>query len=135
MKAGCDLLFVDGFDDGDQVPALVSDEFYAAAHNALRAPGVMVLNFFGHDRKFDRYLQRIEAAFNECVICLNAKEDGNVIVFALKGAPRSIEWDELRRCAFKLEAKLGLPFVRYVAGLRKMNRWTRQALLIGPEAD
>jgi spermidine synthase len=134
MKAGCDLLFVDGFDDGDQVPALVSDEFYAAAYNALRAPGVMVLNFFGHDRKFDRYLQRIEAAFNEFVICLNAKEDGNVIVFALKGAPPSIEWDELRRCAFKLEARLGLPFVRYVAGLRKMNRWTRQALLIGPEA-
>ncbi len=134
-EAGCDLLFIDGFDDGDQVPTLVSDEFYAAANRALRSPGVMVLNFFGHDRKFDRYLERVEAAFNGAVICLNAKDDGNIIVFALKGAPRSIEWEELKRSAFRLEARLGLPFVRYVAGLKKMNRWTRQALLIGPEAD
>ena len=134
MKEGCDVLVVDGFDDGDQVPALVSEEFYAAAYRALRSPGVMILNFFGHDRRFDRYLQRIEVAFGECVVCLNAREDGNVIVFALKGGPRAIEWEELKRCAFRLEAKLGLPFVRYVAGLRKMNRWTRKELLISPEA-
>lgn len=133
MKEGCDVLVVDGFDDGDQVPALVSEEFYAAAYRALRSPGVMILNFFGHDRRFDRYLKRVEAAFGECVVCLNAREDGNLIVFALKGGPRAIEWEELKRCAFKLEAKLGLPFVRYVAGLRKMNRWTRKELLIAPE--
>ena len=134
-KAGCDLIFVDGFDDGDQVPALVSEEFYAAAYRALSSPGVLVLNFFGHDRRFDRYLTRIEAAFGGRVICLNAREDGNIIVFALKGAPASIEWEELKRCAFKLEARLGLPFVRCVAGLKKMNRWTRQALVIAPEPD
>ncbi len=133
MKAGCDLLFIDGFDDGDQVPALVSDEFYAAAYRALRSPGVMVLNFFGHDRRFDTYLKRIEQAFGGSVLCLNAREDGNIIVFALKGAPAAFKWEELKRCAFKLEARLGLPFVRYVAGLKKMNRWTRQALLVAPE--
>ncbi len=134
MKAGCDLLFVDGFDDGDQVPALVSDEFYAAAFEALRAPGVLVVNFFGHDRRFDRYLQRIEKAFGDCTISLNAREDGNVIVFALKGGPASIRWDDLRRSAERLEHKLGLPFPGYVSGLRKMNRWSRQALLIAPDA-
>ena len=135
MQADCDLLFVDGFDDGDQVPALVSKEFYAAAYAALRASGVLVVNFFGHDRRFDRYLKRIEAAFEGCVICLNAREDGNVIVFAIKGAPRSSAWDELRRCAVRLEQKLGLPFSSHVSGLRRMNRWTRQDLLIGPEQE
>ncbi len=135
MKEGCDLLFVDGFDDGDQVPGLVSEDFYAAAYEALRAHGVLVVNFFGRDRKFDRYLRRIEAAFAGCVVCLNAREDGNVIVFAIKGAPRLIAWDELRRCAVRLEEKLGLPFSSHVSGLRKMNRWTRQALLIGPEQE
>lgn len=134
MKEGCDVLFVDGFDDGDQVPALVSEEFYAAAYRALRAPGVMVLNFFGHDRRLDRYLRRIEAAFHGRVICLNAREDGNVIVFALKGGQREFQWEALKKSAFRLEARLGLPFVRYVAGLKKMNRWTRQALLVAPEA-
>lgn len=135
MQAGCDLLFVDGFDDGDQVPALVSDAFYAAAFHALRPHGVLVLNFFGHDKRFERYLKRVEAAFGECVICLNAREDGNIIVFALKGGPRSIAWDELRRSAERLEQKLGLPFPGYVSGLRKMNRWTRQVLLIAPESE
>lgn len=134
-QAGCDLLFVDGFDDGAQVPALVSDEFYAAAYRALRATGVLVVNFFAHDRRFDRYLQRIEAAFGGSVICLNARDDGNVIAFALKGAPPAIAWEELRRCAARLEEKLGLPFVRYVSGLRKMNRWTRTQLIITPEPD
>ena len=135
MDAGCDLLFVDGFVDGDQVPDLVSDQFYAAGYRALRTPGVLVTNFFGHDRRFDRYLQRLEAAFGGCVICLDAREDGNVIVFGLKGLPRAIAWDELRRCAARLEGRLGLPFDRYVSGLRKMNRWTRKELLIGPEKD
>ena len=135
MQAGCDLLFVDGFDDGAQVPALVSDEFYAAAYRALRETGVLVVNFFGHDRRFDRYLKRIEAAFSGSVICLDAREDGNVIVFALKGAPESITWEELRRCAARLEEKLGLPFERCVPGLRKMNRWTRAALLISAGMD
>ncbi len=135
MEQGCDLLFVDGFDDGAQVPGLVSDEFYAAARRALRAPGVLVINFFGHDRKFDRYLQRIERAFGASVICLDARDDGNVIVFALKGAPAAIPWEELKRCAARLEAKLGLPFARYVSGLRKMNRWTRAELIVSPEQD
>jgi spermidine synthase len=134
MNESCDLLFVDGFVDGDQVPALVSDEFYAAAYEALRSPGVLVVNFFGHDRKFNRYLQRIEAAFDESTVCLNAREDGNIIVFALKGAPASITWDDLRRSAERLEQKLGLPFGSYVSGLRKMNRWTRKALLIAPDS-
>ena len=135
MDAGCDLLFVDGFVDGDQVPELVSHEFYAAGHRALRSPGVLVTNFFGHDRRFDRYLQRLEGTFGGSVICLDAREDGNVIVFALKGASRAIAWDELRRCAARLEARLGLPFDRYVSGLRKMNRWTRKELLIAPEGN
>jgi spermidine synthase len=115
------------------VPALVSDEFYAAAFEALRSPGVLVVNFFGHDRRFDRYLKRIENAFGDCTLSLNAREDGNIIVFALKGGPRSIAWDELRRTAEKLEQRLGLPFPGYVSGLRKMNRWTRRELLIAPD--
>ncbi|CAM9912957.1 unnamed protein product [Phaeothamnion confervicola] len=134
MEGGCDLLFADGFDDGAQVPELVSEEFYAAACRALRPTGVLVVNLFGHDRRLDRYVKRIEAAFSGCAVCLEARDDGNIIVFALKGAPASIEWDELRRCAAKLEAKLGLPFERYVSGLRKMNRWTRKALLLSPAA-
>lgn len=127
-----DVLFADGFIDGEQVPELVSQEFYEAARRALRLPGVLVVNFFGHDRKFERYLRRLEAAFEGCVVCLEARDDGNVIAFALKGMPDSLSWDELFKRAQRLEARLGLPFTRYARGLKRMNRWTRNELLLVP---
>jgi len=56
----------------------------------------------------------------------------NVIAFALKGGPRSVEWAELRRRAERLESALDLPFPRYLSRLRAMNRWTARELIIVP---
>ena len=131
-RARYDVLFADGFIDGEQVPELVSEDFYAAARRALRSPGVLVVNFFGHDRKFERYLRRLEAAFEGCVVCLEARDDGNVIAFALNGLPQSLAWDELFKRAQRMETRLGLPFTRYARGLKRMNRWTRKELLLAP---
>jgi hypothetical protein len=36
----------------------------------------------------------------------------------LKGLPPERDWDELRRRAGRLEARLGLPFRKYVSRLR-----------------
>jgi len=130
--AQCDVLFADGFIDGKQVPELVSEEFYGASFEALRSPGILVVNFFGHDRRFTRYLKRIERPFEGRVVCLEAREDGNVIAFGLKGLPERISWDALRTRAARLEARLGLPFGQFVKGLRRMNRWTRKDLLLAP---
>jgi len=135
VHAACgeyDVLFADGFIDGDQVPELVSEEFYVAARRALRSPGILVVNFFGHDRRFVRYLKRIESAFDGRVVCLEARDDGNVIAFALNGLPDSISWEVLGQRAARLESRLGLPFVRYARGMRRMNRWTRKNLLLAP---
>ena len=131
-RARYDVLFADGFVDGEQVAELVSDEFYLAARRALRAPGVLVVNFFGHDRRFERYLKRIESAFDGCGVCLEAREDGNVIALALNGVGERIGWDELGARAVRLEKRLGLPFVSFAKGLRRMNRWTRKDLLLAP---
>jgi len=58
--------------------------------------------------------------------------DPNILVFALKGVPRSIAWAQLRERAEQLESKLGLPFTRYLSRLRAMNRWTATELIISP---
>ena len=134
MRQGCDLLFADGFEDGAQVEALTSEDFYAGAWDALAERGVLVTNFFGWDRKLDFYLRRVEAAFAGRTVCLEARTDGNVIVFALKGGPDQIGWDELRERAARLERRYGLPFTRYVAGLRRMNPHTADHLLLAVEA-
>jgi hypothetical protein len=56
-----------------------------------------------------------------------------VLVFALKGAPARLAWDELARRAHALERRFGLPFPRYVPRLKRMNRFDAGALIIVPE--
>ena len=58
----------------------------------------------------------------------------NVIVFAMKGGADSYGWVELRARAARLEARYGLPFTRYVAGLRRMNAHTAERLLLAVDA-
>jgi spermidine synthase len=114
------------------VPKLASAEFYDGAFLALREPGAMVVNFMNDDPKFDLTLQRLERAFGGAVIVLPALYDPNIIVFALRGVARTVEWKELRSRAEELESRLDLPFTRYLSRLRAMNRWTAAELIISP---
>ena len=126
----CDVLVVDAFHDEEHVPKLASAAFYDAAFLALCEPGAMVANFMNDDPKFDATLQRLEAAFGGAVVALPALYDPNIIVFAFKGLAQAFEWEVLRRRAERLEARLGLPFTRYVSRLRAMNRCTARELMI-----
>ena len=126
----CDLLVVDAFEDELHVPRLASGEFYDGAWLALTEPGALVVNFMNDDPKFDRTLQRLEQAFGGAVLALPAQYDPNIIAFAFKGVPPRVEWQALRKRAEQLEARLGLPFTRYVSRLRAMNRSTPGDLII-----
>ena len=124
----CDLLAVDAFADEHPPAALVSQPFFDAAWLALEAPGAMVMNFMDDDPKLDERLQRIERAFGGTVLALPALYDPNVIVLALKGTPRAIEWDLLYRRAHALEKRYGIPYPRYVPRLKRMNRHDARSL-------
>ena len=126
----CDLLVVDAYHDEQHVPKLAAAEFYDAAFLALAEPGALVVNFMDDDPRLDQYLRRLERSFGGAVLALPALYDPNVLAFAFKGAPASVPWEELRRRAERLEARLGLPFPRYVSRLRAMNRWTATELLL-----
>jgi hypothetical protein len=91
------------------------------------------MNLMDDDRELDRHLRRIERAFGGAVLAFKALRDPNIVVLALKGAPREIPWRELRGRAARLERLYGLPFARMVERLRTMNRWSAQALRIAPE--
>jgi spermidine synthase len=126
----CDLLVVDAYQPEQHVAELASAEFYDAAWLALGDRGAMVVNFMDDDRNFDRTLERLERAFGGAVLAMPALADPNIIAFAFKGLPPSVEWDALRRRADELESRLGLPFKRYVSRLRSMNRSTARELII-----
>jgi spermidine synthase len=129
----CDLLVVDAFDDEHPPAALVSRAFFDAAWLALEAPGALVLNLMNDDPKLDERIARLEGAFGGTVLALPALYDPNVIVLALKAAPRRVEWDALARRAHALERRYGVPFPRYVPRLRRMNRFDARALIIDPQ--
>ena len=67
------------------------------------------------------------------MVVLRALYDPNVIAIALKGLPARIEWQKLQARARELEARLGLPFPRYVSRLKGMNSFNATELLIVPE--
>ena len=126
----CDVLVVDAYHDELHVPELASAEFYDAAYLALAPRGALVVNFMDDDPMFDRYLQRLEAAFGGAVLAMRALYDPNILAFALKGMPRRVEWDELRRRAAQLESRLELPFPKYLKRLRSMNRSRGRELVV-----
>lgn len=131
----CDVLAIDGFDDGEQVAALASADFYDACYLALADPGILVVNFMSDDPKLDAYVQRLERAFGGAVLTMPALTDPNLIAFAIKGGPKRIGWDVLRRRAGRLETRHGLPFRRYVNALKRANACTVRDLIIVPDVD
>ena len=125
----CDVLMVDGYDGVEQVEELCTANFYAAAAAALEPDGVLIVNLWSSDERFDAYLQRIEAAF-ESLACVPAERKGNVAVVAFKRSPRKPRWDDLRAAARGLQSTYGLEFLKFVDGLREANPRSAARLLV-----
>jgi len=119
---GFDTILVDGYDGEAQVAELATKEFYGNCRRRLERGGVLVVNLWGSDRRFDDNVARIESAFPSATLCLPADKPGNVIVFAFRDPPAALRWDELTRKARELESPYGLEFSRFVGSLRRMNR-------------
>jgi spermidine synthase len=126
----CDVVLVDGYDGRSLVAELSSREFYASAARCLAQTGVLVVNLWGSDRRFDDNLQRIEAAFDGQVCCVPAAQRGNVAVLAFKRKPVATRWDELRATAQALQQRYAIEFPDLVGSLRKLNPHTARRLLI-----
>jgi spermidine synthase len=131
QPAGCEVLLVDGYNGNSQVEELSTEGFYAAARGALEPDGMLVVNLWSSDRRFDAYLQRIERAFESCV-CLPAERHGNVAVFAFCRRPRELPWADLAARARQLQADVGLEFPRMLEALKTMNRHDGRGLSFEP---
>jgi spermidine synthase len=125
-----DAILVDGYDGDSHVEELATVEFYGSCRRRLASGGVLVVNLWGSDRRFDDTLGCIEAAFPSGTLCLPAEKPGNIIVFAFRDPPAALRWDELEGRSRELEARYGLEFGRFVRGLRTMNRTDAERLYI-----
>jgi spermidine synthase len=126
----CDVILVDGYDGRAQASELATREFYGNAARALHADGMLVVNLWGNDRRFDEYLQRIEAAFEGQVCCIPAAQRGNIAVLAFRRKPVATRWDELKARARVLQSRYGIEFPELVGSMRQLNPHTSRRLLI-----
>ena len=127
---GFDAMLVDGYDSESQVLELATVAFYRGCRQRLERGGVLVVNLWGSDQRFEDYLGRIEEAFPSGTLCLPAEKPGNVIVFGFRDPPQVVAWVELESKARELEALYGLEFGKFVRGLRRMNRCDSERLYI-----
>ncbi len=123
-RLSVDVLQIDLYDHQAAAPVLDDDAFYAHCHDVLRPGGVMAVNLFGRNSSFSRSARRIEAAFAAGggeVAMLEATEEGNTIVLALKGSALP-DKDELATRARLVEARTALPASRWVHWLRALPK-------------
>jgi len=113
----CDVLMIDGYEDGAMPRALGSRTFYEYAACALRRRGVMVVNFLGRDRLLNVYIDRIKECSPGGVLRMDDGDHGNVIVFGFQKAPDKRRMKALAKRAKELEDLYGLPFPLYVKEL------------------
>jgi spermidine synthase len=116
-----DVIMVDGYDAESHVEALATSAFYSDCRSRLAPGGILVVNLWGGDREFNDVLKRIEEVFQGGTLCLPARKLGNVIAFGFRDAPGPQLWEDLRLRAVDLEARYGLEFPLFVAGLQTMN--------------
>jgi spermidine synthase len=126
----CDVVLVDGYDGRSQAAELATREFYANVARALHSDGILAVNLWGNDRRFDDYLQRIESAFEGQVCCVPAAQRGNIAVLAFRRKPQATRWDELKDCAARLQARYSIEFPELVGSMKQLNPHTSRRLLI-----
>lgn len=103
-----DVLLVDLFDHAADGPVRDSFEFYEGCRRVLTPDGMAVFNLFGYLPGFSSSVDRIFQAFEGRVLMLDENDDGNQIVFAFNGEPRTYSGKALLERAAYLEKPLGL---------------------------
>jgi len=84
--AQCDLLMIDGFTYDGQPEALSTPAFYADCRSMLADDGVLVVNLHNEESQAPLLLERIERAFDGCVLTVTTPDRNNRIVFAARQA-------------------------------------------------
>ena len=125
-----DAILVDGYDGDSLVRELSTRTFFANCLRRLDARGMLVVNLWGSDHRFNEYVERIEAEYPAGTLCLPAEKPGNIATFAFRDPPGNPLWTELDATARSLEERYGLEFGKFVKGLRKMNRCDDERLHI-----
>ena len=113
----CDVLLVDAFGAEGVAGALLEADFHHHAHRHLSGRGMLVMNVAGERSGYAAHVARLLEVFDERVIAIPVREDGNHIVFAFRDPAFAPRWHWMRSQALALQARLGLDFPAFAQQL------------------
>lgn len=116
-----EVLLIDAFDGNGIPPNFCSQDFFDQCATTLSANGILAINLWGSDKKFDIYLQRIEQSFQGRVLVLPTGKPGNIAVFGFKREPADLRLASLRERAKKLELSHKIEFLQFVEKFAEHN--------------
>jgi spermidine synthase len=123
QQGSVQLLHVDLYDHEAAAPVLDDARFYAACRGVLAAGGVMSVNLFGRDARFEHSLAQIASAFGPSQVCsLRPTREGNAVVLAGRDVLLPDRATLLERAA-TIEARFGawgLPARKWLRMLRPL---------------
>ncbi|MBY0438201.1 MAG: methyltransferase domain-containing protein, partial [Burkholderiales bacterium] len=116
--ASYDIVLLDAYCGGRQVPAITRRAFYERVRGVLRPGGVLVVNCIADQPELRGYLDNLCRAFGGRVWAVPTPPDDNLVVFALGEALGEPTIESLRPRAIRWQARLSLPFRRWMRDLR-----------------
>ncbi len=125
-----DMIMMDAYSATGIAAPLASTDFFTACKHKLTDNGVLAVNLWSIDRRFEQYCTQLSEVFEGRLICLPARQKGNVIAFAFMRGQNSPQWERLTDKAKKLEAEYGLEFPEFVSDLARMNPHNDRRLFI-----
>ncbi|WP_255991460.1 fused MFS/spermidine synthase [Chitinolyticbacter albus] len=125
-----DLIIMDAYSATGIAAPLASTEFFASCRDKLSDNGVLAVNLWGSDKRFSSYCERLSDVFDGRLLCLPARQKGNVMAFAFRRNQNSPQWARLTERASRLEAEYELEFAEFIADLARMNPHNDRRLFI-----
>jgi spermidine synthase len=125
-----DAILLDAFGPTGIVTALSTEAFFSQCSDRLTADGVLLVNLWGSDPKFNAYVDRLSRAFDGRILCLPARQRGNVAALCFKRNHHNPTWSALTERAAELESRYPLEFREFVTDLARMNVHNERRLII-----
>lgn len=125
-----DLIMMDAYSATGIAPPLATTDFFATCRDRLTDNGVLAINLWGSDKRFTEYCSRLSKVFEDRILCLPARQKGNVVVFGFRRSQNNPQWTRLVELAEKLKAEYELEFDEFVTDLARMNQHNDRRLFI-----
>jgi spermidine synthase len=114
-----DVLLVDAFCADGVARELGTFEFYDDARLRLSANGMLVMNIAGSKDVYRAHVERLLDAFDERVIAISVRDDGNYVLFAFRDPDFEPRWKFMRAIAVELQQRLKLDFPSFAQHLER----------------